>query len=97
MTQLTTSMSKLKSYLYKEYDTGNQIRIRANRKPGPNTIPKRGTWVVQEYENGKWVMPSFPEITWGSLRKLFYAGVMDSNGNFKPAKYKEAPLEIDDD
>lgn len=50
------------------------IRISANRKPGPNTIPKRTTWVVYEYWKGKWHMSPFPEITLGQILKLQYIG-----------------------
>jgi len=65
-----------------ENENGARIRIKAKRRPGPNTRPARGTWIVQEWVcrpavRGfftetvcNWQMPSFPEITWGTLQKL---------------------------
>jgi len=54
------------------------IRIKENRKPSKNTIPKSFTWVVREYCNssnsGKWIMPCYPEITWKRLSQLQYIG-----------------------
>ena len=59
-------------------DDGGKIRIKAKRRPGPNTSPRSGTWVVQEWTRNpqtgesKWVMPPFPEITWGRLSRLSF-------------------------
>ncbi len=69
---------------------GGRIRIRSKRKPAATTIPRRGTWVLQEFDlmakpeislspgsinyAGKWVMPGFPEITWGRLSRLKFLG-----------------------
>lgn len=56
------------------------IRIRAKRKPGENTRPKSGTWIVRERFYGaadfeqQWVMPAFPEVTWGTLSKMHFQG-----------------------
>jgi len=62
-------------YVYRSGQT--RIRIRSKRKPGANTIPKRGTWIVQE-QNPKnplqWEGPCFPEITWGMLKKMVFLG-----------------------
>lgn len=48
------------------------IKIRASRKPSKETIPRRGTWIVKEASDGEWVMPCFPEITWGVLKTVTY-------------------------
>ncbi len=53
-------------WFYYGTDT-DMIRIKAKRKPSANTRPRSGTWVLQEKVNDKWVMPCFPEITWGTL------------------------------
>lgn len=50
------------------------IRIRGKRKPSIKSMPTRGTWVVQEIYEDKWQMPCFPEITWGTLSKLYFNG-----------------------
>ena len=67
------------TYYYLCEDEGI-IRIKAKRKPAAKTIPKSSTWVVREYANssnsGKWIMPCYPEITWGRLSKLRYIGVV---------------------
>lgn len=46
------------------------IRIRAKRKPNA----RRDTWVIQEFVDGKWSMPCFPEITWRLLNTFTYVG-----------------------
>lgn len=62
----------MKYYHYLFDDT--VIRVKASRRPGPDY--KRGSWVVQERAAGSWVMPGFPEITWGTLAKLEYLGAV---------------------
>ena len=50
------------------------IRITSKKKPSAKTIPLRGTWVVREFDGIIWVMPCFPEITWGRLSRMHYVG-----------------------
>lgn len=50
------------------------IRIRAAKKPSVKNIPKRGTWIVNEYNGIEWRLPCFPEITWGTIKTLQYIG-----------------------
>lgn len=72
---------------YYKTQEDNIIRINSHFRPSKDKIPKFGTWIVQEQnenENGNWVMPCFPEITWGALSKFEYLGKnifhKDSNG-----------------
>lgn len=55
-------------------DDGHLLRI-TTKYARPNVNYARGVWTVQEWwpERG-WEMPSFPEITWGTLKKLEYLG-----------------------
>ena len=68
----------MKSYFYYLCEDNGIIRISANSKPSRTNIPKRGTWIVNEYINssnsGKWIMPCYSEITWGRLSKMQYIG-----------------------
>lgn len=74
----------MRHFHYKEPGGSIVIRIVAGRKPGPNTKPSRGTWVVRELlpdlpgsSIGKWQMPAFPEITWGILKDMEYLGSVE--------------------
>lgn len=53
---------------------GDLLRIKAARRPSKVSIPKRGTWVVYEYREGKWEMPCFPEINWKTLSSYEFLG-----------------------
>jgi hypothetical protein len=67
---------KLKNYHYIFVDTGVILRITEKRKPSLNTKPRSGTWIVKVFEkdsNG-FVMPCFPEITWGVLKNATFLG-----------------------
>lgn len=58
-------------------ESGEVIRILANNRPGPNTIPAQShAWRVFEFDciAKKWVLSSFPEITWGKLKGLRWIG-----------------------
>lgn len=51
------------------------IRITCKKQPGEKTAPRSGTWVVRELNNlGAWEMPTVPQITWGTLKKMIYLG-----------------------
>lgn len=51
------------------------VRIKSKRRPSVKSIPKSGTWhPVQELVAGSWQMASYPEITWGAVKKLTYLG-----------------------
>ena len=64
----------IKSWIYS--DENIVIRIKAKRKPSFETMPRSGTWVVNELINGEWVMPCFPEIVWETLNKLKFIGCL---------------------
>lgn len=71
----------MRAFHYLEPEGSIVIRIISGRKPGPKTKPRRGTWVVRELipdmpgsTKGKWRLPCFPEIAWGTLSKLEYLG-----------------------
>jgi hypothetical protein len=59
---------------YHYHDKDGLIRIKARVKPTEKYAPKSGTWIVEEFIDGKWSMPCFPEITWRRLSKLSYLG-----------------------
>ena len=66
----------MKSYYFLDTD-GEIIRIKHKRKPTEKSIPKRGTWIVYEFQRdykGKWCMACFPEITWPRLKQMKYIG-----------------------
>lgn len=50
------------------------IRISADKKPNASNRSTNGTWVVKEFDGVSWRIPTFPEITWGTLSKLTYIG-----------------------
>lgn len=77
-------------FLYLEPKTFAPLMIKAKVRPSEKTIPERGTWVVQEWTKcyscdydkegtyirkcANWNIPCFPEITWGTLKKLIFIG-----------------------
>lgn len=63
----------MKYHHYRDTD-GSLIRI-ITKYTKPNKHYARGIWIVLEWskEDG-WHMPSFPEITWGRLKRLEYLG-----------------------
>jgi hypothetical protein len=63
--------SKYRSFHYAAPD-GSVLRVVARSKPSQTGTYK--TWRVSEFQKGKWVMPAFPEITYGALAKLEYLG-----------------------
>lgn len=56
-------------YLYIENVTEAPVIIFAKHRPSLKNIPSRGTWVLKEWFEDKWVMPCFPEITYGRILK----------------------------
>lgn len=50
------------------------IKIKAHNRPSAETVSRRGTWVLREAWEGRWEMPCFPEVTWGTLKNLTYLG-----------------------
>lgn len=65
----------MKEFVY--FEKGRKaypIKVLAKKRPSEETIPHWGTWVVNEWTGKEWVMPCFPEITWGTLKKLTYFG-----------------------
>lgn len=75
-------MTKPRTFFYYYSSNGGDvadIRIKGRRKPNITTIPFGGTWVVRELTEGKWVMPVFPEITWGRLSKMRFIGKLEAN------------------
>lgn len=69
----------IKSWIYGNKD--GFIRIKAKRKPSLITMPKSGTWVVNEWNGERWTMPCFPEIIWETLNKLNYIGYLKEDDN----------------
>lgn len=63
----------MREYFYLENGV-TLIKIISNRKPGPNTKTRSGTWIVHEVFDGQWIIPCFPEITLGQLNNLVYIG-----------------------
>ena len=60
-------------YYYADNAEGHAvIRIQHKRKPsGAKNGPR--IWTLRELDKeGKWVMPCFPEITWGRLSQMFF-------------------------
>ena len=55
---------------------GALIRITNKRRPTLKGCPRTGTWVVREFTKGVWLMPAFPEITWGILKRGEYLGAI---------------------
>ena len=63
--------SKLNNYYYLD---SKQLPLRVRARVRPSEKHRRGLWIVQEFSDGKWTMPCFPEIHWGILKKLTYIG-----------------------
>lgn len=63
------------NYHYYESPEGEIIRIASYWTPSVKRIPKCGTWVIEvKDDKGNYVMPAFPEITWGTLSKFKHIG-----------------------
>jgi hypothetical protein len=62
---------KYNKYLYIDRTNNNApLLIVAKHKPTIKNIPLSGTWVVREWYENNWIIPCYPEITLGQLRKL---------------------------
>lgn len=59
-------------YWFYYEDGEGQIRIKARRRPSHFTRPKGNCWKLQEEWDGKWITPSFPEVTWRTLREMHF-------------------------
>ena len=71
----------MKYFLY-SVNGGGIVGIRSNKRPSLETQPKSGTWVLYEWENEKFQMPSFPEVTWPVIRdKMTYIGELKGQDN----------------
>lgn len=64
----------MKKYLYVGPIDLAPLMVLAKRRPSEKTIPRSGTWVVREWHDKEWLMPCFPEITWGTLKKMLFVG-----------------------
>ncbi len=65
----------MKWYYYQDSENGGVIRIIARTRPSFKQAQRsRRPWVCQEYNGKRWVMPSFPEITWTRIERLQYIG-----------------------
>jgi len=53
-------------------DSGGIVIIESYFKPSLKKRPKSGTWILKEYEDGRWFFSG--EITWGTLKQLDYIG-----------------------
>ena len=66
----------MKHYYYVT-ERDNVIMIAAKKKPSIKSMPRSGTWVVKEFHDGGWHIPCFPEIVWGTVKKLRYIGSLE--------------------
>jgi len=67
----------MNKYLYSCREDGKLLflQVIANKRPSEKNIPRRrGAWSLREYSDGQFRMPCFPEITWGTLKKMNYIG-----------------------
>ena len=66
-------MAAIYYFHYLDNRSGVIIRIQAKVTPSLYSRPSNGTWIVREYypPAARWMMPNFPEITWGTLSKYF--------------------------
>ena len=64
----------MKNAYYYLDDTEHIIRIKSSRRPSITTRSWSGTWIVNEFNGKKWIMPCCSEITWTTLSKLTYIG-----------------------
>lgn len=62
----------MKFYYYLDQDKNGEslLRIQANKKP----IKRSRPYVIRILDNGKFIMPCFPEITFNRLSKAIYLG-----------------------
>lgn len=66
-------------FFYINIITQQIIMIVSNKKPSLNNEPKSGAWIVREYYDGGWFLPSFPELpTPNLLRNFLYIGKLDA-------------------
>ena len=61
-------------YLKTEDGLSTIVRIKTKRKPSASTRPVSGLWAINELRDGKFVMPCYPEVTWGTLADLEFIG-----------------------
>lgn len=64
----------MKYYHYLEQAGDVVVRVMASRKPSAKTMPRSGSWVVNERIGSMWRMPAFPEAGWHTLSQLEYLG-----------------------
>ena len=64
----------MKKYLYLHGAKQHPIFVHADSRPSAKSVPKRGTWIVKEFNGKEWQMPAFPEIMWGTLKHQKYVG-----------------------
>jgi hypothetical protein len=64
----------IKSWIYGNKD--GFIRIKTKQKPSLITMPRSGTWIVNEWNGEEWVMPCFPEIVLETLNKFKFIGCL---------------------
>lgn len=62
----------MSEYWFYYEDGEGLIRIKAKRRPGPSTRPTGHCWKLQEDQDGIWITPCFPEITWRMLREMHF-------------------------
>ncbi len=76
----------MKHFYYATADNRGIIRVRAVHKPCAGTVPRSGTWVVNELNSGQWLVPCAPEISLAKLGTLKYLG---SNPIEEPIKRRK--------
>ena len=60
------------------YACGDDALIRVTAHRQPSAKHPKGYWVVRDRRGDEWVMPSFPEITWATLKKFEYLGSVET-------------------
>ena len=61
-------------YIYLKDVTNAPIMLYSSYKPSERNIPAHRTWPIREWDGKHWVMPCFPEITYGTIKKLKFIG-----------------------
>ena len=70
----------MKQFVY--FEKGKKaypVKVFANKQPSEETKPKSGVWSLREWDGKSWIMPCFPEVTWGILKELIYFGELKAD------------------
>jgi hypothetical protein len=74
----------MREFLYIDNRTRAPIKVFAKKRPSIKSMPRSGTWVVNEWNphccGGKWQIPCFPEILWERLNSMIFVGEIKERG-----------------